>query len=112
MKLFHAPRSPFSFKARITAHELGLASRIEFVLVDPWSEEALRRFNPLCKVPTLVIEGGATVLFDSRVICEYLDESVGGRLIPRGSQRWQALRHQAAADGLADAVIRRFLERT
>ena len=112
MKLFHAPRSPFALKARIAAHELGLAARIDFVVVDPWNEESLRRFNPLCKVPTLLLDDGETALYDSPVICEYLDEAAGGGLTPRGSRRWEALRHQALADGLAQAVIRRFVERT
>jgi glutathione S-transferase len=112
MKLFHAPRSPFAFKTRIAAHELGLAARIEFVTVDPWNDESLRRFNPLCKVPVLVLEDGETAFYDSPLICEYLSDAAGGGLIPASPRRWEALRHQALADGLAEAVIRRFVELT
>ena len=110
MKLFHAPRSPFALKVRILVHELGLAGRVEFVATDPWTDETLRASNPLCKVPTLALpDGGA--LYDSRVICEYLNDQGGGDLVPAaGGPRWRALRHQALADGLAEAVIRRHVE--
>lgn len=108
--LFHAPRSPFAFKTRILVHELGLVDRISFVDIDPWTNEDLRLHNPLCKVPVLVLRNGES-LFDSRVICEYLD-GIGERsVIPPGLERWAALRHQALADGLAEAVIRRFIAR-
>lgn len=110
MRLFHAPRSPFAIKVRIAVHELGMADTVELVTIDPWTDEGLRRRNPLCKVPTLTLpEGGA--LYDSRVICEYLDGG-RGKLFPAiGPARWEALRHQAIGDGLAEAVIRRFVER-
>jgi glutathione S-transferase len=110
LKLFHAPRSPFASKARILVHELGLAGRVEFEAVDPWSDEALRRLNPLCKVPTLVLEDGTTALYDSVVIGRYLVELGGGGLIPPPPAAWEALRHEALGDGLAEAVIRRHVE--
>ncbi|MDF2970210.1 MAG: Glutathione S-transferase domain [Microvirga sp.] len=112
LTLFHAPRSPFSFKVRILAHELGIAGTIDFATTDPWTDEQLRRFNPLCKVPTLLLSDGATALYDSPVICAYLRE-LSGRDLGKsaGSEPWEALRMEALADGLAEAVIRRFLER-
>ena len=62
--------------------------------------------NPLGKVPVLVAADGFC-LFDSIVICEYLDGLHDGeRMIPAsGIARWQALRLQALAQGLADAGI-------
>lgn len=110
MKLFHAPRSPFAFKVRIVVHELSLSKQVEFVVVDPWGDEDLRAVNPLCKVPSLIPETGEP-LYDSRVICEYLNLIAGGTLFPNGSERWRALRHQTLADGLAEAVIRRYVAR-
>jgi glutathione S-transferase len=52
-----------------------------------------------------VLEDG-TALYDSRVICEYLDGlSAGPRLFPEGAARWDALTRQALADGLLDAAL-------
>ena len=61
--------------------------------------------NPLGKVPTLVTDDG-TALYDSRVICEWLDATHGGTLFPRnGAARWQALVLQSLADGMLDAAL-------
>jgi glutathione S-transferase len=111
VKLFYAPRSPFALKVRIVVHELSLADRITPVLTDPWNDEDLRAHNPLCKVPTLILENGFA-LYDSPVICEYLDTLAEGGLIPREpTRRFEALRLQTLGDGLAEAVIRRHVER-
>ena len=88
MKLFYAPTSPFVRKCLVCAIELGIRERIELVpaAAHPVNRDrGLVERNPLGKVPTLVIEDG-TVLYDSRVICEYLDASSGGRLVPA---RWR-----------------------
>ncbi|MGE0312865.1 MAG: glutathione S-transferase family protein [Lautropia sp.] len=108
MKLHWSPRSPYVRKVMICVHELGLDDRIERVrsvaaMLKPNAE--LMQDNPLSKIPTLVRDDGST-LFDSRVICEYLDEVGQGTLFPRGGEaRWQALRWQAFGDGLLDALI-------
>jgi glutathione S-transferase len=61
--------------------------------------------NPLSKIPTLVREDGSA-LFDSVVICEYLNDLAGGRLFPQeGEAKWRALRWHAFGDGLLDALI-------
>jgi glutathione S-transferase len=91
------------------AHEHGLADRIELVptsLSPVQGNETLALENPLMKVPSLVTEDGQT-LFDSPVICEYLDNmATGRRLFPAaGPERWTALRQQALGDGILDAVI-------
>ena len=66
---------------------------------------ALMVDNPLSKIPTLVREDGST-LFDSIVICEYLNDQAGGSLFPtQGEARWQALRWHALGDGLLDVLI-------
>jgi glutathione S-transferase len=109
MQLFTNPNSPFARKVRVSALELGLADRLENLEVtsspvDPHS--GLRERNPLGKIPALVTDAGET-LYDSPVICEYLDVLAGGgRLFPpHGPARWRALRRQALADGIADAAV-------
>ena len=113
MKLWYSPASPFARKVRAVAIELGLAERIELVPVTVLPSKPnveLARDNPLIKVPALRAEDGA-VLYDSRVICEYLSALAGGgRLFPSaGAARWQALRRQALGDGILDAgILRRY----
>ncbi len=109
MRLHSNPASPFGRKVRVAAHELGLAERIQVddhALTPVNPSEAVIRDNPLGKLPTLVLENGHA-LFDSRVICEYLDHLAGGnRLIPQaGDERWRALRLEALGDGIMDAAI-------
>ncbi len=109
MKIRHNPASPFVRKAMVVAHEHGLAGRIEIVptVVSPIrANDSLAPENPLMKVPALTTDSG-TVLFDSPVICEYLDALGGGpKLFPSGgAARWKALRQQALADGVMEALI-------
>ena len=108
MKLRHNSASPFVRKVMVCAHELGLAGRIELLdtVVSPVSANAtLAGENPLMKIPALVTDDGE-VLFDSPVICEYLDSLAGGgKLFPAGKARWNALRQQALGDGILDALI-------
>jgi len=109
MKLHWSPRSPFVRKVMIFAHETGLAGRLErvrTVVAMTRPNAALMRDNPLGKLPTLVLDDGRA-LFDSAVICEYLDGlHAGARLFPQAGQpRWEALRWQALGDGLLDNLV-------
>ena len=109
MKLYFSPASPYARKVRVSALELGLAERIELlpVTLSPVSPNAqLREHNPLGKIPVLLTDSGEA-LYDSPVICEYLDALAGGgRLWPAaGPARWRALRRQALADGITDAAV-------
>jgi len=108
MKLFYAATSPFVRKCLVSAHELGLRARIELL---PAAAHPVNRDrtvvarNPLGKIPTLITEEGAA-LYDSRVICEYLNELGDGHLMPRqGPARWLVLVEQALADGIMDAAV-------
>ncbi|HXF65494.1 MAG TPA: glutathione S-transferase [Burkholderiales bacterium] len=101
--------SPFARKVRILAREAGLAARIEEIeiAVSPTAaNESLARENPLVKIPALVTDEGGT-LYDSRVICEYLDALHGEhRFFPEGGPaRFAALRRQALCDGILDAAV-------
>jgi glutathione S-transferase len=110
MKLHWSPKSPYVRKVMVCAHERGLLPRIELIrsvaaMLKP--NPAIMADNPLSKIPTLVLDDGRT-LFDSAVICEYLDTLAesGSRLFPaEGDARWQALRWHALGDGLLDALI-------
>lgn len=109
MKLRHNPASPYVRKVMVTAHELGLAGRIELLstAVSPVETNAtLAAENPLMKIPALTTDDGQ-VLFDSPVICEYLDSLAGGgKVFPAsGKARWTALCQQALGDGILDALI-------
>jgi glutathione S-transferase len=108
MKLHWSPKSPYVRKVMVCAHELGCGHQLELVrsvaaMLKP--NPAIMRDNPLNKIPTLVLDDG-TKLFDSRVICEYLNAQYGGMLFPAElSAKWQALRWQAFGDGLLDVLI-------
>ena len=112
MKLYVSLASPYARKVRAFLVETGLAERVEMRHVNPWdSDLELLRGNPLSKVSTLVTDAGRT-LFDSPLICEYLDSLHGGaKLIPAaGPARWRALRLQSLADGMLDAAVARIVE--
>jgi glutathione S-transferase len=112
MKLSYSPTSPYARKVRAVAHLKGLAERIELVAIDTWSvPQSLRAANPLGKIPCLERDDG-TSLYDSPVICEYLDQMTPApRLFPpEGEARWAALRLQALADGIMDAAVERYVE--
>jgi glutathione S-transferase len=108
MKLYYSPSSPYARKVRVVAMETGLDKKIEMVNValTPVAPNAdVDKHNPIGKIPALSVKG--MDLFDSPVICEYLDSQHKGRkLFPRkGRDRWVALRQQAMADGLLDAAL-------
>jgi glutathione S-transferase len=107
MILRSTPSSPFVRKVRIAARLLDLTDRIEEHNADVNDPaDTLRKQNPLGKIPALLLDDG-TVLYDSRVILEYLDHLAGGdRIIPREPKaRFDALRLQALCDGMLDASV-------
>jgi glutathione S-transferase len=106
MILRSSPTSPFGRKVALAAAILGLSDRIEVVVADTNDpDDALRRQNPLGKVPTLILEDGRP-LYDSAIIVEYLDMVAGGgKSIPTGPWRFVALTRQALADGIMDAAL-------
>ena len=107
MKLYYSTTSPYVRKCLIAAHELGVADRIQLAPVTtlPTAHSAeLMRDNPLCKLPTLITDQGVAV-YDSRVVCEYLNDLAGGTLIPAGESKWTALVDHALADGILDAAL-------
>jgi glutathione S-transferase len=109
MKLRYSPTSPYVRKVMVVALETGLAERIERIpttVVPTKRNDDVARVNPLVKVPALTTDDGL-VLYDSPVICDYLDTLHSGtKLFPAsGKARWLALRQQALGDGILDAAI-------
>jgi glutathione S-transferase len=101
MKLLYQTHSPYARKVLVAAHEVALADKLEVVHQETSPtrrNEDVISLNPLGKVPVLICDDGL-VLFDSTVICEYLDSMhKGQKLIPAsGITRWLALRLQACA---------------
>jgi glutathione S-transferase len=115
MELFYSPNSPYARKARIIIQELDLEPRVKQTAVALPAGARLRAINPLGKIPALLLDDGS-VIYDSPVICEYLDDLGQGKFFPRAGffreaqGRWRALTLQALGDGLADAVVRRTQE--
>ncbi|MBT6096100.1 MAG: glutathione S-transferase [Rhodospirillaceae bacterium] len=109
MQLYFWPTSPYVRKVMLVALETGIDEQMELLHASPSSSgHDLQDRNPLGKIPALITEDGMA-LFDSPVICEYLDGLHGGdKMFPEsGSARWTALRQQAQADGILDAALLR-----
>lgn len=106
LQLRYSPTSPYVRKVLAIIHETGLQDEVSLIATNPHQEESLRAQNPLCKVPTLVLEDG-TPLFDSPVIAEYLLALASNSdLLPLGGPaRWGVLQLQALGDGICDAAV-------
>ena len=110
MKLIYSLTSPYARKVRILLLEKGIDATVEHVIASPLAEpEKVIPANPLGKIPVLLTNAGA--LYDSPVICEYLDGLEGQPLLPvSGADRWAVLRVQALADGIMDAAFSLVME--
>lgn len=114
MKLRYSVTSPFSRKVVMAAIECGLDSQIALEPTNAWAPDTdLVHHNPLSKVPALVLANGEA-LFDSPVICEYIDSlHTGHKLFPHEpTDRWRQLRLQALGDGIMDAAVQIRVEST
>lgn len=112
MKLIASLTSPFARKVRICLAEKNIPYQL---IVDiPWDEQTqVPAFNPLGKVPVLIINQEQHTLFDSRVIVEYLERLVPSpALIPEAAEAFiRVKRQEALADGIADAAAAIFIEK-
>lgn len=112
MQLIGSLSSPYVRKVRVLLAEKNIACPLE--LDDVWAADTtIQKTNPLGKVPCLILDNGHA-LYDSRVICEYLDSlPPANTLIPAGgSERIEVLRWEALADGVLDAGVLMRLEQT
>lgn len=106
MRLFHSPTSPFVRKVMVTLHETGQAGDVTLVPatgtpVDAGSMPVA--LNPLGKIPALERDDGPA-LYDSRVICRYLNDRAAAHLYP-ARHLWDVLTLEATADGIMDAAV-------
>lgn len=109
MKLWYSPTSPFVRKIITAAEELGLSDRIEIIVAStsPVNRHAgLAALNPVGKIPVMVLHDGQ-VLYDSRVICSYLDSlKPRKRLTPaKGPDRFRSMTLEALGDAIMDAAV-------
>lgn len=107
LRLHSSPASPFVRIVAVTLRETGLIDQVEMVAaagtpLDPGSMPVGR--NPLGKVPTLERADGPA-LYDSRVICRYLDDLAGGGLYPAKPRLWDTLTLEATGHGVAEAAL-------
>ncbi|WP_157928821.1 glutathione S-transferase N-terminal domain-containing protein [Pararhizobium haloflavum] len=111
MKLYCSANSPYARKVRVVAVELEVFDKIEFVETNPRdAETGFWDLNPVGKIPALAL-GDGQVIYDSPVICEYLDDQYGeGTLGGSGSSIWRIKTLVALADGMMDAAMAARLE--
>lgn len=106
MKLTGADASPFVRKVRVLLHETGQLDDVEMISVatTPLSVAAeVAAANPMGKIPALIRSEGPA-LYDSRVICRYLDDRAEAGLYP-SDRLWEVLTLEATADGIMDAAV-------
>lgn len=112
LRLHHSPNSPFVRKVVVAAIETDIDGRIELVADDPrLPDSPIAGVNPLRRIPALELGDGES-LFESVLICEYLDDLHDGpKLFPAGGEaRWRALRLHALADGILTYAVMRINE--
>ncbi|MGH8283470.1 MAG: glutathione S-transferase N-terminal domain-containing protein [Gammaproteobacteria bacterium] len=111
MQLIGSLSSPYVRKVRVAIAEKAL--NCPLMLEDVWSTDTrIQQSNPLGKVPCLILDD-SRALYDSRVICQYLDSlPPANTLIPAGRERIDVLRWEALADGVLDAGVLMRLEQT
>ncbi len=107
MQLYTSPTTPFGRKVEVLILESGLSDRVTLTRVagsplDPGNLPLHR--NPLGKIPALVTDAGQA-MFDSRVICRYLDDLSGAGLYLAGEALWPVLTLEALADGVLEAAL-------
>ena len=102
MKLYSSPATPFGRKAAIVAREHGIALDIENV--NPFTSEELERLSPIKLIPVLVLDDG-TALYDSHVICTYLDEIGEGPTLYPEADRLEWQRRMTLGTALTEASV-------
>jgi len=109
LRLFHSPASPYVRKVMVTAYERGAEDQIEIVgsAAGPVKRDPeIVKHNSSGKVPCALLEDD-TPLFDSRVICAYIDSLAPreGTVYPQGADRFEVLTLEALGDSILDASL-------
>ena len=107
LTLYNGPNSPFGRKAKITAifHKIQLEEKI----IKVQESEFLDNFNPLRKIPTLVINNNQTII-DSDNICLYFDEISSIETLFKKENYWQIMSTISVANGIMESVLERRME--
>jgi glutathione S-transferase len=112
LKLHYAAASPFVRKVLVVLHETGQIDDVELLDCAPSPlapDDDFRSKNPLAKLPTLERPDGSS-LYDSRVICAYLDDRAKSGLYLAGNAHWDTLVLESTADGIMDAGVQMVYE--
>ena len=109
MQLYLSPLSPYGRKVNVVLKEISRVKNIEVKVssasgtpLDPGNSPI--QYNPLGKIPVLIREDGVA-LYDSRVICRYLDSLATLNLYKNNNQHWEMLTLEATAEGIIDAAL-------
>ena len=107
LTLYNGPNSPFGRKAKITSifHKIQLEEKI----IKVQESEVLDNFNPLRKIPTLVINNNQTII-DSDNICLYFDEISSIETLFKKENYWQIMSTISVANGIMESVLERRME--
>ena len=107
LTLYNGPNSPFGRKAKITSifHKIQLEEKI----IKVQESEFLDNFNPLRKIPTLVINNNQTII-DSDNICLYFDEISSIETLFKKENYWQIMSTISVANGIMESVLERRME--
>ena len=105
--LYNGPNSPFGRKTKITAIILEIP--IEEKIIKIQEAEFIDNFNPLRKIPTLVIDDKQTIM-DSDNICLYFDKISNKETIYNSKNYWQVMSIISIANGLMESVLERKTE--
>ncbi|CUH63394.1 putative GST-like protein YibF [Thalassovita gelatinovora] len=106
MKLVYSPASPFVRKVAVVLHETGQIDDVDLLPVKTTpvsTPPEVLSANPVGKIPALV-RGDGPAIYDSRVICQFLNDRAGGGLYP-DTARWEVMTLEATADGILDAAV-------
>jgi len=107
MKLYKSDLSPFARKVLVVLHETGQMDDLEYTNVFGTTVDAGTMpvgLNPLGKLPVLERDDGSAI-YDSRVICRFLNARAGGKLYPEGDRLWDVLTLEATGDGIMESAV-------
>ena len=107
LTLYNGPNSPFGRKTKITAIIQNI--NVDEKIIKVQESEFLDKFNPLRKIPTLVVNGNQTIT-DSDNICLYFDEISSNDTLFLKENYWEIMSVVSIANGLMESVLERRME--
>ena len=111
--LISATPSPYARKVRIALAEKGIPFTLQTEV--PWdSTTQTKTFNPLEKLPVLILEDGKTAIYESHYSLEWLEaKHPEPALLPPITElddRLFAKKVEVVCDGICDAMVIAFFE--